>query len=366
MSAPALSAARPTNAKPVGKGHDDASAYYPAFDWLRGGLAAIVMLYHDRVIGWSHSASFAVEVFFALSGWLIGGVLLQLSRADLPRFFFNRAVRIWIPYFIALAFLLGASLLRDPVTAKWLEFVVYKITFVYNLFGPPQLAAHSQSMPLAGTGNHFWSVNAEEQFYLLSPLLLVVVAHRGGRHLMTWVLIAVVAWWGHYYASIVFGVLAAVVINRYGPVHRATPGRVVLAVAALLSAIGLAMGFVYELIVPVFAVSIVLLLAYKGERRPFGVLVGGMSYPLYLNHWIGVFLANALLKPFGLKDTGARQALAIVLSVVIAVALYWWIDRRLLARRSQMFTRSRGNIVAALAYGVTAIGLMIGFIMFGR
>lgn len=358
--------ARPSHVVPMTtRAHDDVT-YYPAFDWLRGCLAAIVMLYHDRIINWSHAASFAVEVFFALSGWLIGGILLELSRGELPRFFFNRAVRIWVPYFIALAFLLGASLLREPVTAKWLEFVAYKVTFVYNLFGPPQLAAYSQSMPLAGTGNHFWSVNAEEQFYLLAPLLLVTASHRGGRHVLTWVLIALAAWGGRYYASIVFGVLAAVAVKRFGPVHQTTLGRVAVAIVALLSAAGLAAGLAYELIVPVCAVSIVLLLAYKGERRPLGVLVGGMSYPLYLNHWIGVFLANAMLKPFGLKDTGSRQVLAVVFSVGIAVALYWWVDRRLLAKRREMYAPSRGRTVAVLGYGVTAVGLMIGFTLFYR
>ena len=89
-----------------------------------------------------------------------------------------------MPYFIALALLLGASLLRDPVNAKWLEFVFYKATFVYNWFGETQLATHVKDMPLQGTGNHFWSVNAEEQFYLVAPILLVLAAVRGGRSLV--------------------------------------------------------------------------------------------------------------------------------------------------------------------------------------
>ena len=138
--------------------------YYPWFDWLRGVLAIAVMLKHDGLIPWEHGGNFAVQVFFALSGWLIGGILIHLKPADLPRFYFNRAVRIWIPYYIAVGLLIAASLLRDPVTAKWLEIVFYKLSFVYNLFGTQQLANHVAEMPLRGTGSHFWSVNAEERF----------------------------------------------------------------------------------------------------------------------------------------------------------------------------------------------------------
>jgi len=36
-------------------------------------------------------------------------------------------------------------------------------------------------MPLKGTGNHFWSINAEEQFHLFAPLLLTIFARFGGR-----------------------------------------------------------------------------------------------------------------------------------------------------------------------------------------
>jgi peptidoglycan/LPS O-acetylase OafA/YrhL len=174
--------------------HAVTAPYYPWFDWLRAVLAITVMLGHDQVIRWQSSGDLAVKVFFALSGWLIGGMLLQTPHEGLPRFFFNRAVRIWAPYYLALILLVGASLLREPVVSKWFEFVFYKLTFVYNLFGTNQLAANVDSMPLRGTGNHFWSVNAEEQFYLLAPLLLVLLPPRLGRSPLLWSVLAVMAW----------------------------------------------------------------------------------------------------------------------------------------------------------------------------
>ncbi len=359
------SAAGPSQAAPHSPERGD-STYYPAFDWLRGCLAVVVMLYHDKLLAWTHAGNFAVVVFFALSGWLIGGILLQLTRADLPRFFFNRSIRIWIPYYIALALLVSASLLRDHVTMKWLEFVAYKVGFVYNLFGTQQLATNVLGMPLQGTGNHFWSVNAEEQFYLLSPLLLVLAPARWGRHPFTWVVIAALAVWAEYYGGIVLGVLAAVLVGRYGSFHQTPVGRAVALTVALGAGICLALDFHYEVVAPFCAIAIVLLLAFKGKRRPLGAIVGGMSYPLYLNHWIGVFTVNAAMKSVGLNVTSLRHIVAAVLNLGIATAMYWWIDRRLLARRGRWFSRKRGRLVICVGYGVTAFGVAFGLAMLAR
>ena len=171
---------KPTNAPTTADDRRSATglspdSYYPWFDWLRFALANVVMLVHFGIVhGWPHAGDFAVQVFFALSRWLIGEILLEQSRGDLPRFFFNRAVRIWAPYYLALLFLIAASLLREPATSKWLEIVFYKATFVYNLFGTRQAAQHVKEMPLAGTGSHFWK--RQRRRAVLSP---GAVADRG-------------------------------------------------------------------------------------------------------------------------------------------------------------------------------------------
>ncbi|SRR6266851_1166741 len=158
--------------------------YYPAFDYLRITLATAVAAGHADLITWSQAGNLSVQVFFALSGWLIGGILLRSSPDDLPRFYFNRAARIWIPYFVAVAILIVVSLLRDTVTTKWIEIIFYKITFVYDFFGPPQLAEFGNAMPLKGTGNHLWSICAEEQFYLVAPIFITLLPL--GRRIWPW------------------------------------------------------------------------------------------------------------------------------------------------------------------------------------
>jgi peptidoglycan/LPS O-acetylase OafA/YrhL len=85
-----------------------------------------------------------------------------------------------------------------------------------------------------------------------------------------------------------------------------------------------------------------------------------MSYPLYLNHWIGVFAANALLTPFGMRGSDAGHVLSSSLNIAIAVALYWYIDRRLLQQRSGWYTRQRGLFVTRTAYLMVGLGLSVG------
>jgi peptidoglycan/LPS O-acetylase OafA/YrhL len=341
--------------------------YYSGFDYLRGILALTVVLGHEGVIAWSDSPNFAVQVFFALSGWLIGSILLRMSPHDLPRFYFNRAIRIWIPYYIAVALLVAASLLHDPLTGKWFEFVVYDLSFVYNLFGPPQLAQHIHEMPLQGTANHFWSVNAEEQFYLIAPLLLVLAAAKVGRSMHAWAAIAIIVWAlaiyaGHKagYPSIVLGVLASIVVGRYGPIHLQPLGRFFLILSTALSALGIALGFDYVLLAPLCAISIVLLLAVKSPQTRLGEIVGGMSYPLYLNHWIGVFIGHTLLRPFGLRDSAVRILFSTLLAISIAVAHYWFIERRILAQRGRLFSPQRGFVITCTAYILIFAGLLFG------
>jgi peptidoglycan/LPS O-acetylase OafA/YrhL len=341
--------------------------YFPWFDALRFVLASAVMLVHFGVgSDIPNLGNFAVQVFFALSGWLIGRILLDTERRDLPRFYFNRAIRIWLPYYLALAFLVLASLLKDPVTSKWIEFVAYKATFVWNLFGIQQLAGHAQDMPLRGTGNHFWSVNAEEQFYLLAPVLLVCLPSRFGKSVLTWVVASLVAIQSQLYGAIVLGVLAAVLDRRAPGFQRTVPTRVCVVLSLVACAGALAFGATYERVAPIAAIAIVLLLAVPGPRRPVVAFLGGLSYQLYLNHWIGGFAATVLLIPLGLRDSALHLPLAIALSVGLAGALYRFIDRPLLARRAQLHTPMRGRVAMVTGYALVAIGIAIGVAVTGR
>jgi len=338
------------------------NSYYPYFDYLRIVLVSIVMFGHDDLIAWNYSGKLAVDVFFSLSGFLIGGILLRTEISTLPKFYFNRALRIWVPYYIALILIIIASILKDPINLKWFEFLIYKFTWVYNIFGPPQLEACKACMPLDGSGNHFWSVNAEEQFYLLAPLLLVVFENKG-RQLITWFLIVMSLWFMKVYAPISFGVLAAIVNSKYPGFYITKLSRFLLLLIFIGSTIGLSVTFDYAIYSPLFSICLVLLLAIKGEKGAIGSFLGGVSYPLYLNHWIGVFFFNLVLDPFGLRDSGIRHLLSAIMNYGIAAFLYWYVEKRVLDMREQLYTIKRGIVFTNIAYFSVAIGLIFGFIL---
>jgi len=335
------------------------NSYYPYFDYLRIFLVSVVMLGHDGLSLWKHSGSLAVDVFFSLSGWLIGGILIRTDISNLPRFYFNRALRIWVPYYIALMLIIIASLIKDPIDFKWYEFITYKILWVYNIFGSPQASNYKQLMPLDGTGNHFWSVNAEEQFYLLAPLLLVVFS-KIGKNLITWFFLVTITWYMGIYSSISFGVLAAVINSQYPNFHMKVISRVILVIIFIGSVVGFYFTLNYQLYDPIFSISLVLLLAIQGERSSVGSFLGGISYPVYLNHWIGVFFFHLILEPFGMRDSGIRQLLSLLMNYGIGAFLYWYIDRNIIKIRDKVYSIKRGVIFTVIAYFLILLGFVFG------
>ena len=320
------------------------------------------MLGHDKIIPWEFSGNLAVQVFFALSGWLIGTILLNLNSTDLPRFFYNRIVRIWVPYYFAFFLLLLVACLKDQINPKWLEIVGYQATFVYNLFGTQQLLKYKSIMPLEGTGNGLWSVNAEEQFYLIAPLMLVLLP-KFGQKIISWVLISITLYFTIDYSSISFGVLAALLNKRYPDFHSTKVATLLLLILLLLCIYGFthADQDLYNKIKPFFAISCVLLLARKGARNPISAFLGGVSYPLYLNHWIGVFLANFL---FGHShDSLLRNIVSSTSNILICSIFYVLIDKKMLSIRDRLYTVKRGKIALFTGYLVVTIGVIFGLII---
>jgi peptidoglycan/LPS O-acetylase OafA/YrhL len=177
---------------------DQRSERIPELDGLRGLAILMVMVCHfsgdqsqDRwalglqvlaAAGW-----IGVDLFFALSGFLITGILLASrgSEGALRHFYARRVLRIWPVYLVALVVLL----------------VVLPNTNAYDAVDRWWFSAHQwyywlHGMDFAPTPEgvfgyhtvHFWSLSLEEQFYLIWPLAVLTLSDRRLR----WVLGAVV------------------------------------------------------------------------------------------------------------------------------------------------------------------------------
>ncbi len=149
--------------------------YFPTLDGWRGLSVIGVILFHggffrsDSIIAkLTYHGNIGVDVFFALSGFLICGLLLQdyarEGHIDLRRFYIRRAFRILPPYYAALVGI----------------FVVAAFGQIHIDYSdlPSCLLFFRNYETLRGTGYytaHFWSLAVEEQFYLFWPLLLITV-----------------------------------------------------------------------------------------------------------------------------------------------------------------------------------------------
>ena len=355
-----------TSAAPIGSEKTVAAeaAGYPLFDWLRFVLASIVALGHAELIAHSETAgNLAVQVFFSLSGWLIGGILLNSRLEQLPRFFFNRATRIWVPYFFAVGALYALSATRDPVTARWLEFLYYDVTFTHNWFSlRPDAATALSQMPLKGTGNAFWSISVEEQFYLVAPLM--IVAMRFGRSPVFWMLVSAILWLFQLvdFASISLGVLAAATQRQYGNFHLRGSIIALLAAGCVLS-FWVLLTLSYTRGAPFFAISTVLLCARPGTRQSIGMFAGAISYPMYLNHWMGAFIINGIAKRVDWLAQPATGLLSYALGVAAGAVAYIMIDRSVMANRDKLYAPQRGKTLALIAYGLVLTGILGGLIL---
>jgi peptidoglycan/LPS O-acetylase OafA/YrhL len=171
----------------------DWSKRIPALDGLRG-IAILLVLMRHGIFGLESSSRLVnrlltagqltwsgVDLFFVLSGFLIGGILLD-ARAS-PRyyttFYARRAYRILPLYFgVTLVFLLrhlpvrflhGALGDTSPLTIPWASYLTFTQNFFMahlGWFGPTAMVVT-------------WSLAVEEQFYLVIPL--VIRKTRGDR-----------------------------------------------------------------------------------------------------------------------------------------------------------------------------------------
>ena len=147
----------------------------PGLDLLRALAIIVVVIYHAGIMGFPlpnrvHRWGWiGVDLFFVLSGYLIGGQLLaelaRNNRLNLPQFYTRRALRILPAYFVILAIYFLLPLWREyPDMAQPL----WKF-----LFSIQNIALHG------GTSfSHAWSLAVEDQFYLALPFLLLVLFWR--------------------------------------------------------------------------------------------------------------------------------------------------------------------------------------------
>lgn len=322
-----------------------------------------------------------VEIFFVLSGYLIGGILLGAIKANgnvvspglIGNFWYRRWMRT-IPNY--LLFLAVYALIEHP-------------GFGVRRYAAYLLFAQNLRRPMPNFFIVSWSLSVEEWFYVTLPVLIYVLYRVMGRQvrgaflgavlvllLMPLVVRLYVApgrqWdlWARKVVvmrldSIMWGVLIAAVERYRGPVFaRLTRWWVglggaaiaVLAAAYLMSRLldGVSGDFIASrgdmFILPVMSVGCALVLPLasvaqspRGALAWIAVRISLWSYSLYLCHVAVIRLVEAKLGHVGL---GLRGIIALAATFAVAAAVYHGFEAPILRFRDRRSKRTKGEPIA--------------------
>lgn len=297
--------------------------YQPALDGVRALAVAAVLGFHLDV-SWMTGGYLGVSVFFTLSGFLITSLLLvehgQKGYVDLPGFYQRRARRLVPAGLFVLALVcvgVATKLIDAPSTFR--RQVIGAVLQVLNWVQLFSKQSYADLFRAPSPIVHYWSLGIEEQFYVIWPLLLVVILRLLRRYAAPerllavtsglWAICAVSApltarWWSNdaaYYATwarapeVLSGAVLAVLLSRR-TLPRWCAWLAPLAVggmAVLVVVTPAGHGWAFAGGLPLFSLLSLLLVAGLQVPSPVTralsfrplVWVGGISYGLYLFHW---------------------------------------------------------------------------------
>lgn len=312
-------------------GPDPGRSRIDGLDLLRGLAIGLVMLRHALPGLFPGAGVVGVVMFFALSGYLITGLLER--RPPLRDFYARRARRLVPPLLVLVAGVSVVTLVLDPLGDRdrlgWT--VLWALTWTGNLpFG------HASDATF-----HLWTLASEEQFYLLWPAVLLVLGRRRAllvAALATALACAATTWWlaedpdlayslpTSWAVCFVIGAAVRLSADRLAVPRRAAP--VALAAIVVLGVVPLrGHALTYLAGGPtIAALTGVLILAWRGWTTVTG--------PLRAVVWLGTVSYAAYLWNYPLSQWLPAPP-ALVLTVVAAALSWRYVEAPLQARRER-------------------------------
>lgn len=362
--------------------------YRADIDGMRALAVVPVVLFHANVPGLA-GGFIGVDIFFVISGYLITNILIDEIRNE--RFsllsFYERRLRRLLPALFAMLLvssILAAWLLLPAQLVGFAQSVWATVLFVSNIVlwrETGYFSALAAQNPLL----HTWSLAVEEQFYVFFPLfLLLLVRLRWRLGPILWGLLAfsfaASAWGAAKYPAATFyllptrawelGVGSVLALGLVPAIGSALLRQVMSFVGVALIVYGitsLSKDAVFpgvNALLPCVGAALLIHAGGSGDTAihrllslRWMVLIGKVSYPLYLWHWpllvFGQFWFVYELTPI---QTTAIIAVSVALSFGSWVFLETPIrNKTRLASRKAAFLASAFGSAAALALAGVAI-----------
>ena len=162
--------------------------YIPAIDGLRAVAVIAVMLYHLGV-PWIPGGFLGVDLFFVISGYVITRLLLDsIQRSgglDLRAFYNSRLRRLLPPLvFMIVTTTLFIGVWAPDTIKRLLTDTPFSLMGVMNWWLVFRQADYFEAIGRPPLLQHTWSLGVEAQFYLVWPLILLLVLRQLGRKII--------------------------------------------------------------------------------------------------------------------------------------------------------------------------------------
>lgn len=150
--------------------------YVPELDGLRALAVFMVILAHSNIY-FGSNGGIGVDVFFALSGFLITTLIFEeletFSKFDFKYFYARRFLRLFPALFILLIVSSGIVIFFFKESFSiFIQEIIVSFFYLYNISWYWGIATEPFMLI------HMWSLGVEEQYYIWWPLVIVFLSKR--------------------------------------------------------------------------------------------------------------------------------------------------------------------------------------------
>ncbi|HAT7728328.1 TPA: acyltransferase [Enterobacter cloacae] len=361
--------------------------YRPDIDGLRAIAVVAVILYHFHIPPFQ-GGFVGVDIFFVISGYLITkNIASQIEKRKFSfSEFYSRRTRRLIPtllFVIMASFICGALLLSPADMASFSGSVVYAVAGISNFYFWMQSGYFdnfSSLKPLL----HTWSLSVELQFYLIWPILLLLLCRvdrlKSIRFLLILLFVLISCYLSASYSyahSETAFFMTPFRMHEFaigGAISFLNIDKINKAIISLLYMAGLAVvigsillinvsDFVFPGYIAIVPCTGAALMILSGNSHPFSFItgnrifshIGEISYSLYLVHWpVFVFGSYAIV----LEPTVTQTVIMLMVTILASYVSYYCVEKPFRNPQQSRLTNSGFNavcVVVALAIAIPAI-----------
>lgn len=347
------------------------TGYRPELDGIRTICILFTLANHLPGTPWLINGSVGVDIFFALSGWLITWLLIHDAHngkgAKLASYYIRRVFRIVPLYALTVALYGLAALALGFLTGTVTDIVNFRSSFPYFATFNGEYIPHE-------TGNlfgHSWTLGIEEKFYIIWPFIMVFlwnsrliagVALASALLPLVWIDPSVIRGYG----GLGFGAALAVAASQSETFAAWLQSQKTawLALAGMAGAYIGSLACPYHFVWMVWSLAIAFFAAgligslWLGERGRLGKILswrplaaaGRLTYAVYLTH---VLAMNAVLLVLAKLHVTlpwlAIFAISYVASIAVAYVLHRAVEKPFIEAGRKLAKRLAADRVVAPA-----------------